>query len=99
MASARLSWYGHVVNKRLESLIVRVPTWPEEAQDEAVRALAAIERKHVGAQRLSIEEREAKLAALRETVNRSIEAGGSHTDEDVAAYLERLHAQAEQEGR
>jgi hypothetical protein len=86
------------VNKRLESLIVRVPTWPEEAQDEAARALDAIERKHVRTQPLTGEEREAKLASLRETINRSIEAGGSHTDEDVAAHLERLHAQAEQEG-
>lgn len=75
------------MNKRLESLIVRVPTWPEEAQDEAARALAAIERKHVGAQRLSDEEREAKLAALRETINRSIERGGSYTDEEAEASI------------
>ena len=75
------------MNKRLESLINRVPTWPREAQDEAVRALAAIERKHVGAQRLSDEEGEAKLAALRETINRSIERGGSYADEEVEASI------------
>lgn len=30
-----------------------------------------------------VEEREAKLAALRETLNASIERGGAHTSEDV----------------
>ena len=75
------------MNKTLESLIDRIPTWPEEAQDEAVRALAAIERTHVGARPLSDEEREAKLAALRETINRSIERRGSYTDEEVEASI------------
>ena len=88
-----------VMNKMLEFLIERVPTWPEKAQDEAVCALSAIERKHVGVQPLSEEEREAKLAALRETINRSIERGGSYTDEEVGAYLDALHAQAESERR
>jgi antitoxin ParD1/3/4 len=32
-------------------------------------------------------EDEAKLAALRETINRSIERGGSFTDEDIAASV------------
>lgn len=30
-----------------------------------------------------VEEREAKLAALRETINASIERGGAHTPEEV----------------
>ncbi len=75
------------MNKVLEFLIERVPTWPQEAQDEAALALGAIERKHVGVQPLSEEEREAKLAALRDTINRSIERGGSYTDEEVEASI------------
>jgi antitoxin ParD1/3/4 len=35
-----------------------------------------------------VEEREAKLAALRETLNVSIERGGEHGDADVDAYLD-----------
>ena len=73
------------MNKRLESLLERAVTWPEAAQDEAVRALTAIEEKHLP--RLTEAEREAKLAALRETINRSIERGGSFTDEEVAASI------------
>jgi hypothetical protein len=68
------------MNKRLESLLERAPAWPEEAQDEAVRALTAIEEKHAGG-------RAAKLAALRETIDRSIERGGNYTDEEVAASV------------
>jgi hypothetical protein len=86
------------MNKRLESLIDRVPTWPQEAQDEAVRALTEIEEKHVGAPRPFTPEEDAKLAALRETINRSIERGGSYTDEEVAAYIESIHEKAEREG-
>ena len=35
-----------------------------------------------------VEEREAKLQALRETIQASIARGGSHTDEEVAAAVE-----------
>ncbi len=35
-----------------------------------------------------VEEREAKLAALRQTIDAAIERGGSHTDEDVAAAVD-----------
>ena len=75
------------MNKRLESLIDRVPTWPQEAQDEAARALMAIEEKHVGVRRTLTPEEEVKLAALRETINRSIQRGGSYTDEEVEASI------------
>jgi len=34
-----------------------------------------------------VEEREAKLQALRDTLNASIERGGAHSDEDVGAYV------------
>jgi len=35
-----------------------------------------------------VEEREAKLAALRETLDKAIERGGSHTDDQVGAAIE-----------
>ena len=34
-----------------------------------------------------VEEREAKLAALRETLNASVEQGGAHSADDVRAHL------------
>ncbi|WP_020177566.1 type II toxin-antitoxin system ParD family antitoxin [Methylopila sp. M107] len=36
-----------------------------------------------------VEEREEKLNALRDHLNRAIERGGSHTDEEVAASVRR----------
>ena len=86
------------MNKKLEALMERASTWPEAVQDEAADALAAIEQKHLGARPLTPEE-EAKLAALRETIERSIAGGGSYTDEEVAGYIEQVHARAEQESR
>lgn len=35
-----------------------------------------------------VEEREAKLAALRETIDAAIERGGSYTDDQVRAAIE-----------
>jgi antitoxin ParD1/3/4 len=35
-----------------------------------------------------VEEREARLAALRETIDRAIAEGGEHSDDDVAAALD-----------
>ena len=35
-----------------------------------------------------MEEREAKLSALQETLNQSILAGGDNSDTDVAAYID-----------
>ena len=86
------------MNKRLESLIDRIATWPQEAQDDAAMALADIEDKVRVLQSLTPEQR-TKLEALRQTVNRSIAVGGSYTDEEVAAYIEQLHADAERKGR
>jgi len=34
-----------------------------------------------------VEEREQKLAALRETINASIEQGGAHTGDEVLAHV------------
>jgi signal recognition particle GTPase len=92
--------HGNVrsMNKRLETLLDRVATWPQEAQDDAAMALADIEEKVRILQSLTPEER-TKLEALRETINRSIEQGGSYSDEEVAAYIEQVHADAERKGR
>lgn len=45
-----------------------------------------------------VEERETKLQALRDTINASIERGGAHTDEEVAAHLETVFADLEKRG-
>ncbi len=74
------------MNKRLETLLDRVATWPQEAQDDAAMALADIEEKVRVLRSLTPEQR-AKLEALRETINRSIEEGGSYTDEEVEAGI------------
>ena len=57
------------MNKRLENLLDRIPTWPQEAQDEAATVLADIEEKVRILRSLSPED-QAKLAALREMINR-----------------------------
>jgi hypothetical protein len=74
------------MNKRRETLLDRIATWPQEAQDDAAKALADIEEKVRVLRSLTLEQR-AKLAALRETVNRSIEQGGSYTDAEVEAGI------------
>jgi hypothetical protein len=75
------------MNRELESLIERAKSWPPEAQDEAVSALSNIEEKHLGLRRRLTSDEEAKLAALRETINHSIERGGSFTEEEVEASI------------
>jgi hypothetical protein len=85
-----ISPFSHVnlagMNKRLETLLDRVATWPQQAQDDAAMALADIEEKVRVLQSLPPAQR-AKLEALRETINRSIEEGGSHTDAEVEAGI------------
>jgi hypothetical protein len=75
------------MNKRLEALLDRIPTWPQEAQDDAVMALSDIEEKIRILRSLSPED-QAKLAALREDINSAIERGGSFTDEEVEASID-----------
>jgi len=86
------------MNKRLETLLDRVATWPQEAQEWAASALAEVEEKVRILQSLTPEER-AKLEALRETIDRSIEQGGSYTDQEVASYIEQVHVDAERKER
>jgi hypothetical protein len=50
------------MNKRLEALLQRASTWPQEAQDEAERALRAIEQKHS----------EGDLGLVRDRIERSL---------------------------
>lgn len=45
-----------------------------------------------------VEEREAKLKALRETLSASIAKGGSHSDDDIEAVLAAKVAQLTNEG-
>ena len=75
------------MNKRLEELLERVATWPPEAQEDAVAALESIEATANANSGLSLEEQEAKLASLREMLRKSIEEGGSYTDEEVGASI------------
>jgi hypothetical protein len=56
--------------KTLERALAEVARLPEAAQEKIGRQLLA----HVE-----------KLRSLRETINRSIERGGSYTDEEVEA--------------
>jgi hypothetical protein len=58
--------------KILERALAEVARLPEAAQEKIGRELLA----HVE-----------KLRSLRETVNRSIERGGSYTDEEVEAGI------------
>ena len=75
------------MNKRLEELLERVASWPPGAQEDAVATLEGIEAKVNANARLTPEEQEAKLASLREMLRRSIERGGSYTDEEVEASI------------
>lgn len=45
-----------------------------------------------------VEEREAKLSALRETIQSSIAAGGSYTDDEVEAFLDSEAEKLAKEG-
>jgi predicted transcriptional regulator len=71
----------------IEILLERVASWPEDAQDEFVKSLAEIERKHAGVYRLSDEER----AAVRRGLS-DMRAGRLASDEAVAALFSRYGA-------
>jgi len=86
------------MNKRLQTLLDRIPTWPEEAQNDAVMVLSDIEEKIRILRSLTPQE-QAKLKALRADIDQAIERGGSYTDEEVAAYIERVHSDAERNER
>ena len=75
------------MSKRLEELLQRVAQWPPGAQEDAICTLEGIEAGVIANSGLSAEEREAKLASLRQMIHDSIERGGDFTDEDVAAGI------------
>jgi predicted transcriptional regulator len=72
------------MNKRLETLLDRISSWPEEAQTELIESILEIESKHLGLYRLSDEERAAVRRGLAE-----MRAGRLATDEEVAAVFNR----------
>jgi hypothetical protein len=84
------------MNKRLEALLERIPTWPQDAQEDAVMVLSDIEEKIRILRSLSPED-QAKLAALRADINSAIGRGGSYTDEEIAEYIEQVHSDSERE--
>jgi len=66
-------------------LLERAETWSQEAQEELVQSVLAIERKHVGVYRLDDEER----ADIREGLA-EIERGEVAADEEVRATFDEL---------
>jgi antitoxin ParD1/3/4 len=46
-----------------------------------------------------VEEREAKLQALRETIHASIAQGGAYTDEEVGAHIQETLDEWEKSGK
>ena len=72
------------MNKKLESLLELVSTWPEEAQAELMKSIAEIESRRSGIYRLSDDER----AAIEEALA-GIDRGEIATDEEMAALFKR----------
>jgi len=75
------------MNKKLETLLESVRTWPEEAQAELLHFMIDIETKHVGVYRLSDDERAAVRRGLQE-----MREGKFATDEEVAAVFNRYRS-------
>lgn len=74
------------MNKRLGILLGHIGAWRKGAQGDAGVGLSAVEREVRGLRSPTSEQRR-KLEAPRQTVNRSIEDGGSFTEEEVEASL------------
>ena len=72
------------MNKRLETLLERVSAWPEEAQEELLEHIIAIESKQAGIYRLSDDERAGVRRGLEE-----MRQGKFATDEEVEAVFKR----------
>ena len=71
----------------LDILLERVATWPAEAQDELLRSLAEIEKRHLGVYRLNDQERASVRRGLQE-----MREGKLARDEDIAAVFARYRA-------
>ncbi|MGA9547756.1 MAG: hypothetical protein WBS14_08785 [Rhodomicrobium sp.] len=72
------------MDKALEHVIDRLPSWPKEAQEQALKILLAIEADRVGPYRLSPDE-EAAVAEGRAQARR----GEFVSDEEVTAFYKR----------
>jgi len=72
------------MNTKLKNLIERVETWPEEAQEEAIASLLAIEHELAEPYELTDEDRAAIDRGLDD-----LRHGRLATDEQVAAVFKR----------
>jgi len=72
------------MNKRLETLLDRVATWPEEAQAELLERIIDIETRHMGVYRLSDDERAGIDKGLA-----AADRGEFVSDEEMAALFKR----------
>jgi hypothetical protein len=73
------------MNKVLENLIERVAVLPKAAQEEVVRSVLEIERRHTGVYELSDDERADILEALDEVAR-----GEMASDDEAAALFKHL---------
>ncbi len=79
------------MSKRLESLIERVSTWPQEAQEEAARLLEQVERQF--AETIDPQFSPAEVELLRIKIDESLAAPGPDVSLDEAfARIRELHA-------
>jgi hypothetical protein len=76
--------YIDPMNKKLETLLDLVSSWPEAAQDELMKSIAEIEARHGSVYRLSDEEKAAIEKALA-----AVDRGEIATDEEMAALFKR----------
>ena len=72
------------MNERLESLLNRVRSWPEDAQEELVDCILVIESRRSGVYHLSDEEE----AAVRKGLEAATR-GEFATDEEMEAFFAR----------
>jgi hypothetical protein len=73
-----------MMNARLKDIVERLDTWPEEAQEEALQLLLALEREYSEPYELSSEDRAAIDASLEE-----MRQGKFATEEQVSAIFNR----------
>lgn len=76
-----------MTRQALELLLDRISTWPDAAQEELAISIESIETKHVGAYRLSEDERTAVRRGLQE-----MRAGKLADDGAVATLFDRFRA-------
>jgi hypothetical protein len=76
---------GAMTRQQITILLERAVDWPQEAQEELVRAAIDIEKRHAGVYRLSDEER-ADLQEARAEIDR----GEVATDDEVQATFDEL---------